>query len=75
MFDSFFISLLFVAFLWENVAFVRVQCRSIAEIPEESKSSGQMKLCLRRCGISAETDDREISTEEVIGQSLYYSND
>ena len=70
MFDSYFNSFLFIAFLWGNVAFVSVQCRSTAEIPDESKSSGQMELCLRRCGISVETGGMEISNEEVIEQSL-----
>ena len=70
MFDSFFNSFLFIAFIWGNVAFVRVQCRSTAEIPDESKSSGQMELCLRICGIGVETDGRGISNEEVIEISL-----
>ena len=70
MFDSYFNSFLFIAFLWGNVAFVSVQCLSTAGIPDESKSSGQMELCLRRCGVSVETDGRGISNEEVIEQSL-----
>ncbi|XP_022802109.1 uncharacterized protein LOC111339669 isoform X3 [Stylophora pistillata] len=63
-----------VLFIWSNVAFKFVQCRSTpgTYFTDETRLAGQMEPCLNKCGNRFQTNDAEISSEELSSHQMCY---
>ncbi|RMX56195.1 hypothetical protein pdam_00015879 [Pocillopora damicornis] len=63
MLEYFFIRV-FSVLIWSNFALVPVQFRSSSGISNALKLTGQMEHCLRRCRISFQVNDADLSGEK-----------
>lgn len=60
--------------IWSNFALVPMQFRSSSGISNALKLTGQMEHCLRRCRISFQVNDTDLSGEEVIRNSNIWND-
>ena len=60
--------------IWSNFALVPVQFRSSSGISNALKLIGKMEHCLRRCRISFQVNDADLSGEKVIRNSNIWND-